>query len=112
MHDRIKWDIAFVNLANFVRGLSSLPDKGDAGRYHCIIGMFEEVYRQDLSRFKIAPERVKSAGDSGKALQAQGKTQDGKMNSVEAAFFHQRVHELVKYLKSDLFRIATSHGGG
>jgi hypothetical protein len=85
-----------------VTNLPALPDEEHAAQYHDIIKLFEEVCGQDLSRFRIAPGQARSAGRGTMTLHGQWMTQHPNRHAVEAAYFHQQVRELIKYLQIDL----------
>jgi hypothetical protein len=54
----MKWNIALARLSNFIEKFPSCPDEDHMFQYHEIIGLFEEASGDELSRFRITPDRL------------------------------------------------------
>ena len=103
MHDREKWNVALLQLAEFVRNLPLRPDDDDAVHYHNIITLLEDAENEDLSRFKIAADQIEGVPS---AIRAQfwehWETRHSRKNSIKPYYFHHQVRELLQYLEADL----------
>ncbi len=58
MRDLMKWNIALARLSNFIQRFPSCPDEDHMFQYDEIIGLFEEASGDELSRFRITPDRL------------------------------------------------------
>jgi hypothetical protein len=54
-----QWNIAASKLEGFAQNLPSMPDEDDVAHFHEIVTLFEEASGQDLSTFRISPDRMK-----------------------------------------------------
>jgi hypothetical protein len=106
MHNQTNWNIAVTRFAAFCSGLPLSPDEYDVSQYHDIIKLFEDACGQDLSKFKIASDRIRPAtystamasGWGGKQAQYHGR------NSVDFRYFRGQVRGLIDYMMSVLKR--------
>jgi hypothetical protein len=100
MRDQNKLDIATARLKSFVSNLPRSPDEDHVLQYHDIIKFFEEACEQDLSQFRIAPDRVKPEADSTTKASYRWywQTRRPKKNFVEFAYFRDQVRGLIAYL--------------
>jgi hypothetical protein len=60
--------------------------------------IFEEVCGQDLSQFRIAPDRIKSGEDS--KMRGHWQTQYAANTFVERAYFCSQVRGLMGYVRT------------
>jgi hypothetical protein len=99
-----KLNIAATRFAAFVSHLPLSPDEPDVLEYHEIITLFEEACRQDLSQFRIAPDRVKPEADSTTmgSVAAPWQARHPKKNSVELSYFRSQVRGLINCLMNIL----------
>jgi hypothetical protein len=99
-----KLNIAVIRFAAFVSHLPLSPDEPDVLEYHDIIKLFEEACGQDLSQFRIAPDRVKPEVDRTTMAPVAGpwQTRHPKKNSIELAYFRSQVRGLINCLMNIL----------
>jgi hypothetical protein len=99
-----KLNIAVTRFAAFVSDLPLSPNEAEVLEYHDIITLFEEVCRQDLSQFRIAPDRVRPEADSTTmaSVAAPWQARHPKKNSVELAYFRNQVRGLISCLMAVL----------
>jgi hypothetical protein len=104
MDDHTKLNLAVTRFAGFVSHLPLEPNECDVLEYHDIIKLFEEACSQDLSRFRIAPNRVESA-TAEKATASSGaywQRPHCKKNRVEYTYFRGQVRGLIACLMAVL----------
>ena len=99
-----KLNIAATRFADFVSHLPLSPDELDVLEYHDIVGLFEEACGQDLSQFRIAPDRVKAEASKTTTASCAGpwQTRHPKKNSLEVAYFRGQVRGLIDCLMTVL----------
>jgi hypothetical protein len=104
IYNQTKLNIAVTRFAGFVSHLPLSPNEDDIIEYHDIITLFAEACGQDLSQFRIAPDRVKPEEDTTRMASFAGrwKTRHPKKNSVEFAYFRGQVRGLIDYVKTNL----------
>jgi len=97
-------NIAVTRFAAFVSNLPVSPDELDVFEYHDIIKLFEEACRQDLSQFRIAPDRVEPAADRTTMASIAGtwQTPHPKKNCIEVVYFRSQVRALITCLMAVL----------
>jgi hypothetical protein len=76
------------------------PNENNVFQYHDIIKIFEEACGQDLSQFRIAPDRVNSRVDS--KIRGHWQTPFAASTFVEYTYFCSQVHGLMGYVKTAL----------
>jgi hypothetical protein len=104
MQNETKWNIAVLRFAAFASDLSVSPNEDDISEYHDIIKLFEDSHEQDLSRFRIAPDRIKPEAESTATASHSGHwhTRHPKKNVVEYPYFRSQVRGLLDYLMAVL----------
>jgi len=100
VRNQVKWSAAVARLASLVADLSQAPSENHVFQYHDIIKILEEACGQDLSRFRIAPDRVNLRMDS--YTRSQWKAPFASKTFVDHAYFCSQVHGLVGYVKTAL----------
>ncbi len=100
VRDQVKWSAAVARLASLVADFSQAPNENHVFQYHDIIKILEEACGQDLSQFRIAPDRVNSRVDSN--TKGHWQTPFASKTFVEHAYFCTQVHGLVGYVKTVL----------
>jgi hypothetical protein len=99
MWDETKLNIAVVRFAGFVSHLPLSPNEDDILEYHDIVELFGEGCGQDLSRFRIARDRVKPVVNNTPTASNYGwQTIYPKKNSLDVAYFRGQVRGLTDYL--------------
>ena len=88
-----KLNIATTRFAGFVSELPHSPTENDVLEYHDILDLFEEGCEEDLSQFRIAPDKLKPASLCGWRF---------KESSVEFGYFLGQVRALTNYLMTVL----------
>ena len=103
MHET-QLNLAATRFAAFVSNLPVSPDELDVFEYHDIIKLFEEACRQDLSQFRIAPDRVEPAADRTTMASIAGtwQTPHPKKNCIEVVYFRSQVRALITCLMAVL----------
>jgi hypothetical protein len=104
IYNQTKLNIAVTRFAGFVSHLPLSPNEDDIFEYHEIIALFGEACGQDLSQFRIAPDRVKPEEDTTRmaSFGARWQTRRRKKNSVEFAYFRGQVRGLINCLMTVL----------
>ena len=104
MRDQKKWSAAVTRFAGFIADFPQLPNESHVFQYHDIIKIFEEACGQDLSQFRIAPDRVKPEEDTTRMASFAGgwQTRHPKKNSVEFVYFRGQVRGLINFLMTVL----------
>ena len=100
MRDQKKWSAAVTRFAGFIADFPQLPNESHVFQYHDIIKIFEEACGQDLSQFRIPPERVKSKLDSKTGRHWQ--TPFAASTFVEHTYFCTQIRGLMGYVKTAL----------
>jgi hypothetical protein len=100
LQKQAKWNIAVIRFAAFVSDLPLSPDEHDVLEYHDIIKLFEEACAQDLSAFRIVPDRAKPKPDrtTTDSLGENSETRLPKKNPVEFVYFRGQVGGLITSL--------------
>jgi hypothetical protein len=97
MDDQTKLNIAVTRFAAFVSDLPVSPNEEDVSEYHRIVELFEEGCGLDLSRFEIAPDRLKSA-IGGPMPFSSWPPKYSRKRCVEFGYFLGQVRALTDYL--------------
>jgi hypothetical protein len=100
LRKQAKWNIAVIRFARFVSDLPLSPDEHDVLEYHDILKLFEEACAQDLSEFRIVPNRVKAEADRTTKGSSKGhlQTRRPKKNPVEFVYFRGQIGRLIASL--------------
>jgi len=102
MHRHMKWNIAATRLAGFCSGLSFAPNDDDISEFHDIIRLFEDAYGQDLSQFRIAPDRIsKIRSEVGDSLNGRWQARH-PVPVIDYRYFRGQVRGLVDFLTNVL----------
>ena len=101
MRDQGKWSAAIARFASFIADFPKSPNENHVFQYHDIIKNFEEACGQDLSQFRIAPDRVNSRGDT-KIRGGHWQTPFAASTFVEHTYFCSQVRGLMGYVKTAL----------
>jgi hypothetical protein len=101
MRDRNKRDIAIGRFAGFFSNLLRPQDEDQLSQYHDIFKLLQEACGQDLSQFKVAPDRVNAAAANATTASSGGRWQirHPKKSFVEFAYFRGQAQGLIDYLK-------------
>jgi hypothetical protein len=94
-----KLNIAITRFAGFVSELPHSPTENDVLEYHDILDLFEEGCEEDLSPFRIAPDKLKPAIRGTMASFCGWRF---KEPSVEFGYFLGQVRALTNYLMTVL----------
>lgn len=99
MRDLMKWNIALARLSNFIEKFPSCPDEDHMFQYHEIIGLFEEASGDELSRFRIAPDRLSPRINDASSTLWQSLC---RWEIVEYAYFSHQIGRLIGYATNKL----------
>ena len=94
------WSTAVARLADFIADFPPSPNETHVFQYHEIVKILEDASRQDLSGFRIAPDRINSRGDNKKRECWQIPLAVG--SAVEHSYFCNQVRGLMDHVKAVL----------
>jgi hypothetical protein len=101
MSNKMKLNVAVTRFAAFVSGLPLSPDELDVLEYHSIIKLFEEACGQDLSQFRIAPDRMKSE-DAQTTREPSWRAPRRRESCIEFTYFRGQIRGLIACLMDAL----------
>jgi hypothetical protein len=99
MRDLMKWNIALARLSNFIEKFPSRPDEDHMFQYHEIIGLFEEASGDELSRFRITPDRSSPRINGASRTFWQSLC---RWEIIEYAYFSNQIGGLIGYATNKL----------
>ena len=99
MRDLMKWNIALARLSNFIEKFPPCPDEDHMFQYHEIIGLFEEASGDELSRFRITPDRLSPRINDASSTLWQSLC---RWEIVEYAYFSHQIGGLIGYATNKL----------
>src|ERR1700674_1307550 len=101
IQDAKKWNLGVSMLSGFMQHLPSTTDEDTVDQFHRIISVLEEASGEELSIFKISPERLaprvvsfRPAGYGG----GKGSATYSKKKQCDYSYFCSQVHALSNYL--------------
>jgi hypothetical protein len=103
MLDEKKWNRGVSMLRGLEQNLPSSIDEGRVNDYHGIVAILEEASGEDLSHFKISPERIKPRVVSvtpGSRYGGPGRVQYSDKIYCNSEYFRSQLAGLVAYLPS------------
>ena len=102
MYNDPNWNLAVVRFAAFCSDIPLAPNEDDISEYHNIVRLFEESCGQDLSRFRIAPNRMSKVRNEA-VNSVRGRWQTRRLIPlVEYRYFRGQVRGLVDFLMTVL----------
>ena len=114
MRDHGKWNIAIARLAQFIANLPQSPNEVHVSKFHDIVQLLQEASGQNLSRFRIAPDRIQPRTDFTirSSFDGVGRARGTAQYFVEPSHFRSQVGKLVDHVgtvRDDVLH-ATSSG--
>ncbi len=103
MFDRKKWSIAYIEFKGYYGNVPAWIKSPEVAYYHELISALEEASGEDLSHFKIPPERVKPrvvGAQRGSYRGGPGRTIYSSESYCENDFFQSQLDALNQYLET------------
>jgi hypothetical protein len=104
VRDHGKCSAAVARLVAFIAEFPPSPNHAHVIQYHSIVKTLEEACGRDLSRFRIAPDRVTSRTNN--KTRETWQTPFVASTLVEHSYFCSQVRALMDYVKSALAETA------
>jgi hypothetical protein len=100
MRDPNKWNIGVARLTGFLARFPRSPGEDHVFQFHHILKILEEACEQDLSQFRVAPDRINPRLDN--ITMDSWRTRNAAQSTVEHAYFCSQVRRLIHYVKNTL----------
>lgn len=103
MFDQKKWSIAYIKFKAYYGNVPSWIKTPEVAYYHELVSALEEASGEDLSHFKIPPERLKPkvvGAQRGSYRGGPGRTIYSSESYCDNDFFQSQLDALNEYLKT------------